>query len=76
MSSQYQFIGVDSLLCKNLSTTLKTLTNLSYLDLIMNFILDFLGYLFSYQLIVGLKLNGQHEVKHYVHEQILSIYVY
>jgi hypothetical protein len=49
---------------------------LIYLVRIMNFILDFLGYLFLFQSIVGLKLNGQQKVKPYVHEKDLFIYVY
>jgi len=42
----------------------------------MNFILDFLGYLYLFLLIDGLKLNGQQKVKHYVQEKKLFIYVY
>jgi hypothetical protein len=76
MYFQYLFIGVDSLQCKFNSLFSYNLMNSFVLVLIMNFILDFLGYLYLFLLIVGLKSNGQQKVNHYVHEKILFIYVY
>jgi hypothetical protein len=76
MSIRFLFIGVDSLPCKsNQKNKNKKLDKILFVVLIMNFILDFLGYLFLSRSIVGLKLNGQQKVKHFVQENDLFIYV-